>query len=98
MKAVRAHAWCEPSGLRMDEVPDPTPGPGEIGIRIRSASVNFPDILIIRGKYQVQPDLPFVPGFEVAGEVDAVGDGVEGFAVGQRVLAQLAQGGYADGA
>ena len=71
-------AWfCEtltgPEGLVWKEVPTPAPGPGEVRIAIRAASLNFPDILIVQGKYQVKPALPFVPGSEFSGLVEAAG-------------------------
>ena len=75
------HAWlCDnPIGveaLRWKELPTPEPGPGEVRIAIRAASLNFPDLLIVQNKYQFKPPLPFVPGSEFAGIVEAVGDGV----------------------
>ncbi|MBL9096586.1 MAG: NADPH:quinone oxidoreductase family protein [Alphaproteobacteria bacterium] len=63
-----------------------TPGPGEVRVRLRAASVNFPDILMVQGKYQHKPDLPFTPGMEGAGDVVAVGDGVAGFKPGDKVI------------
>jgi NADPH:quinone reductase len=96
MKALVARQWCEPSGLVMEEVDQPEPGQDQIRVRVRSAALNFPDILLIGGKYQVKPALPFSPGLEVAGTVDSVGTGVTGFATGQRVLAQLSLGGFAE--
>ena len=85
-------AWlCEnPVGvdaLQWKELPTPTPGPGEVLIAIEAASLNFPDLLIVQNKYQMKPPLPFVPGTELSGVVTEVGDGVKGFAVGQRVAA-----------
>jgi NADPH2:quinone reductase len=96
MKAIRAHQWCEPQGLVMDEVERPVPGAGEVLIRVRTAALNFPDILLIAGKYQVKPPLPFSPGMEVAGTVEQLGDGVTSFTPGERVLAQLGLGGFAE--
>ena len=72
--------------LRLTEVPDPEPGPGQLVARVLASPANFPDVLMCRGEYQVKPDLPFTPGVELCGEVVALGDGVEGFAVGDRVL------------
>src|SRR3954447_7646081 len=95
MKAIVAHRWCEPNELVLDEVPRPEPGPDEVLIKVRAAALNFPDLLIIGGKYQVKPPLPFSPGFEVAGIVEATGAGAE-FRPGQRVLAQLSIGGFAE--
>ena len=94
------HAWlCEnPIGheaLTWTERPDPMPGPGEVRLRIRAASLNFPDLLIVQYKYQVKPPLPFVPGSEYAGEIEALGEGVTGFKVGDRVAAYGGTGGFA---
>jgi NADPH2:quinone reductase len=83
--------------MRLDDVPDPQAGPGQLLLRVRAAGVNFPDALLCRGQYQVRPPLPFTPGVEICGEVLAVGAGATG-AAGQRVLAQpaLPQGGFAE--
>jgi NADPH2:quinone reductase len=93
-------AWfCEtlsgPEGLVWKEVPTPEPGPGEVRIAIRAASLNFPDILIVQGKYQFKPALPFVPGSEYSGLIDAVGAGVTQFKVGDAVAAMGSTGGFA---
>jgi NADPH2:quinone reductase len=94
------HAWfCEtlsgPDGLVWKEVPTPEPGPGLVRIASRAASLNFPDILIVQGKYQFKPPLPFVPGSEYAGVVDAVGSGVTRVQVGDAVAALGSIGGFA---
>ncbi len=96
MQALICAAYGGPETLALGWLPDPTPGPGEIVIRARAAGVNFADTLLIQGKYQERPPLPFAPGLEVAGEVAALGPGVTGFAVGQRVLAALDAGGFAE--
>jgi NADPH2:quinone reductase len=96
MKAVRAHQWCEPRDLTIDEIDRPTPNAGEVLVKINSASLNFPDILLIAGKYQLKPPLPFVPGLEVAGTIAEFGAGMTGLQRGQRVLAQLGLGGFAE--
>lgn len=96
MKAVVVTAFGEPAGLEVRELPDPVPGPGQVVVRTRAAGVNFPDLLMVQGRYQVRPLLPFSPGFEVAGIVEAVGEGVDRLAPGDRVLALLAWGGYAE--
>jgi NADPH2:quinone reductase len=93
------HAWlCEnPVGvdaLTWKELPTPAPGAGEVLIRIEAASLNFPDLLIVQNKYQMKPPLPFVPGSEYAGVIEAVGDGVRGLAVGQRVACLSGTGGF----
>ncbi len=92
-------AWfCEtlsgPEGLVWKEVPTPEPGPGEVRIAIRAASLNFPDILIVQGKYQFKPPLPFVPGSEYSGLIDAVGAGVTQFKPGDAVAAMGSTGGF----
>lgn len=92
---MRMHAFGEPDALSADEADDPKPGPGQVLIDVRAIGVNFFDILICQGKYQSRPPFPFSPGAEVAGEVLAVGDGVDRVQVGQRVLALLSWGGYA---
>ena len=96
MKAIVARQWCEPRGLVMEEVDRPVPAKGQVLIKVHSAALNFPDILMVAGKYQVKPPLPFSPGFEVAGTIDSVGPGVTGFTPGQRVLAQVSMGGFAE--
>src|SRR5947208_1107376 len=96
MKAMVARAWGEPSSLVYADVTEPTPDPGEVLIDVRAVGCNFPDILIVQGKYQTKPPLPFSPGHEVAGVVRAVGPGVSELAVGQRVFALLKWGGYAE--
>ena len=93
-------AWlCEslsgPEGLVWKELPTPQPAPGEVRIAIRAASLNFPDILIVWGKYQFKPALPFVPGSEYAGVVEALGEGVVNLKVGDAVAAMGSTGGFA---
>ena len=93
------HAWtCETldgvDALRWRETPTPEPKPGEVRIAIKAASLNFPDLLIVQGKYQFKPPLPFVPGSEYAGLVDAVGDGVKHLKIGQPVAAIAGTGGF----
>ncbi|CAN5175869.1 NADPH:quinone oxidoreductase family protein [soil metagenome] len=94
------HAWlCEnPTGvdaLNWKELPTPAPKPGEVLIEIKAASLNFPDLLIVQNKYQMKPPLPFVPGSEYAGVVQAVGDGVSHLKVGQPVACLSGTGGFA---
>ncbi|MDQ1445606.1 MAG: NADPH:quinone reductase [Acidimicrobiaceae bacterium] len=88
MRAWRLHELGEPlEVLRLEEVDGLEPGPGEVAIDVAAAALNFPDILLCRGQYQEKPPLPFTPGVEVAGTIAAVGPGVEGLHVHQRVLA-----------
>lgn len=96
MKAIRAHEWCGPSDLSFDEIEQPQPADGEVLVKVNVAGLNFPDILIISGKYQFKPPLPFSPGFEIAGTVEKIGSGVSRFSQGQRVLAQVSVGGFAE--
>jgi NADPH2:quinone reductase len=86
----------EPAELRVSEIPEPEAGPGALQIEVRAAGCNFFDTLIVQGKYQVKPAFPFTPGGEIAGVVKALGAGVEGFAVGDRVLAGTQIGGFAE--
>ncbi|WP_422061697.1 NADPH:quinone oxidoreductase family protein [Sphingopyxis sp.] len=74
------------AGAGLVDLPVPAPGPGEVRVRVRAAAVNFPDLLMTRGAYQLKPDLPFVSGLEFAGEIDAVGDGVSGWGTGDAVV------------
>ena len=93
------HAWlCEnPIGveaLNWKEIPTPTPQKGQVLVRIEAASLNFPDLLIVQNKYQMKPDLPFVPGSEYAGVIEAVGEGVTELKVGQSVACLSGTGGF----
>jgi len=96
MRAVVCEAWGGPETLTLKSVELRDPAPGEVKIRVRAAGVNFPDVLMIQKKYQVQPELPFTPGSEVAGEVIAVGSGVAAFRPGERVMAYCMLGGFAE--
>jgi NADPH2:quinone reductase len=99
VKAWRVHKIGEPlEALRLDEVPDPQPGPGEVLLRVRAADVNFLDGLMCRGQYQIRPPLPFTPGVELCGEVLALGEGVTGLEPGTRVItpAALPGGAFAE--
>ena len=80
----------------MEEIPQPEPKAGEILVKVNAAALNYPDLLLIAGKYQARPPLPFTPGLEVAGTVEKLGPGVEGFKPGQRVMAQVDVGGFAE--
>ncbi len=93
------HAWlCEnPIGveaLNWKEIPTPAPQKGQVLVRIEAASLNFPDLLIVQNKYQMKPDLPFVPGSEYAGVIEAVGEGVTDLKVGQSVACLSGTGGF----
>lgn len=95
MKAILCKAWGLPDTLVVEELPDVSPGPGQVTIDVQAAGVNFPDVLIIQNKYQFKPELPFTPGSELAGIVRAVGDGVTQAKVGDKVLVFVSQGAFA---
>ncbi|MFP5224821.1 MAG: NADPH:quinone oxidoreductase family protein [Actinomycetota bacterium] len=94
MRAVMCTELGAP--LTVGEVPDPQPQAGQVRVAVKAAGVNFPDTLIVQGKYQFKPDLPFSPGGEVAGVVDAIGPDVQGVKVGDRVIAFTVYGGFAE--
>ena len=96
MKAVLCKSFGEPETLVMEEVPSPTPGPGEVLVDVHASSVNFPDVLMVAGKYQSQPPFPFSPGGELSGVVAAVGQGCERFKPGDRVFGGTGHGGFAE--
>src|SRR5436309_1214988 len=96
MRAGQVRQWCEPEGMEWAEAPVPEPGPGQVRVRNRAAALNFFDILQIQGKYQVKPPFPFTPGAEIAGVVDAVGEGVTGWHPGDKVSALPEGGGFAE--
>ncbi|HEV8615404.1 MAG TPA: NADPH:quinone reductase [Methylomirabilota bacterium] len=95
MKAIRVHKFGGPEMLQLDEVADPKPGPGQVLVRVRAAGVNPVDTYIRTGSYAQLPTLPYVPGGDAAGVVDAVGEGVRRFVRGDRVWT-LRQPGYAE--
>ncbi len=96
MKALVCSEFAPPEQLTLEERPDPQPGKGEVLIDVKAAGVNFPDLLIVAGKYQFKPPLPFVPGAEVAGVVAALGEGVTNFKTGDRVIATTQVGAFAE--
>ena len=94
------HAWIchDPVGvdaLQWEELPTPQPGPGQVLIAVRAASLNFPDLLMVQNLYQIKPPLPYVPGAEFAGVVEALGEGVKHLRVGQSVACLAGTGGFA---
>lgn len=95
MRAWRVAAWGGPDDMVLAEIPRPKPKVGEAIVRVRFAALNFFDALMISGKYQVKPHLPFTPGCEISGEVIAVGEGVD-LAIGARVCGQPDWGAFAD--
>src|SRR3954451_8184935 len=99
MRALRVHELGEPEAvMALQNVPTPHPGKEEVLVYVAAAALNFPDVLMCRGEYQVKPPVPFTPGAEVAGVIDALGEGVTGFAVGDRVLAipNFGNGGFTE--
>lgn len=96
MKALRSHSVGGPETLSLDEVEVPVPGEGEVLVAVKACAINFPDTLIIRDLYQFKPQRPFAPGGEIAGVIEALGEGVQGFKVGDRVMAGLGNGGLAE--
>jgi NADPH2:quinone reductase len=95
-KAVICRELGPPERLRLEALASAQLVPGEIRLAIHAAGINFPDILMAAGEYQLKPDLPFTPGVEAAGEVSEVADGVEGVAVGDRVIVKMRYGAYAN--
>lgn len=96
MKALMSRSPGGPETLAIEERPSPAAGPGELLVRIKACALNYPDVLIIEDKYQFKPPRPFSPGCEFAGLVEAVGDGVEGWAVGDRLIGSAINGGLAE--
>ena len=96
MRAVVCRELAGPDALELAELPVPEPGACGVRIRVRAAGVNFADSLMLTGRYQEKPPLPFTPGLELAGEIEAVGAGVRGLHPGQRVLAVVGHGAFAE--
>lgn len=96
MRAIVCKSWGPVENLVLEDTPAPTPGPGEILFDVKATGVNFADSIMVAGNYQTKPDLPFSPGLEGAGIVAACGEGVTRFKPGDRVMALLAYGGYAE--
>jgi len=96
MRAYQVVEFGPPSALQLKEVDDLVPGEGQIVVDVAAAGINFPDVLVVSGRYQILPPRPFVPGKELTGTVRAIGVGVSGFALGDRVLGQLEHGAFAE--
>lgn len=96
MKAVRIHEFGGADTLRVDDVEKPQAGAGEVLVKTAVAGINYADIMLRSGTYFFKPPLPFTPGFEVAGTIETLGTGVAGLQTGQRVIASLQGGGYAE--
>lgn len=96
MKALVCHKFGPIENLRVEEVSAPVAGPGQLLVAVKAASINFPDALMVQGRYQVKPTLPFTPGAEMAGVVLAAGSGVDSFRPGDRVMATCGMGAFAE--
>ena len=96
MKAVLCKQYGPPESLVIENVPSKPLGKGEVRVALHAAGVNFPDVLIIQGKYQFKPEMPFSPGGEAAGQISEIGEGVTGYRVGDRVIVMCGWGGFAD--
>ena len=96
MRALLSTAPGGPETLALSELPVPVAGRGQLLVRVKACAINYPDVLIIEDKYQFRPERPFAPGGEIAGEIEALGEGVEGWSVGDRVIAMLGHGGLAE--
>jgi NADPH2:quinone reductase len=96
MKAMLCTEFGPPESLKLTELPSRPVGKNQVRVAIHASGVNFPDTLIIQGKYQFKPEMPFAPGHEVAGDIVEVGEGVTQFKKGDRVIAMIGHGGYAD--
>lgn len=96
MKAALVKSYGTPDSIVIEEIASPVPGPGEVKLRLRACGVNFPDVLMVAGKYQFKPEMPFSPGAEMAGDVSELGEGVENIEIGQRMLCMVGHGGMAE--
>lgn len=96
MRAIEIREWTEPERLTVSEVVAPRPGPAQLAIRVHAAALSHSLALLVRGRYQRKPAFPFIPGNTVAGDVSAIGEDVQGWTVGQRVVASLEYGGLAE--
>jgi NADPH:quinone reductase len=96
MRALLSRVPGGPETLELAELPDPAPGPGQVVVAVRACAINYPDVLIIEDKYQFKPPRPFAPGGEIAGVVEAVGEGVTDWAPGDRVIAVIGNGGLVE--
>ena len=96
MRAILTRKLGGPENLTLADIPSPEPGPQQVRVAVHAAGLNFADVLQIKGSYQVKPPLPFTPGIELAGVVDAVGPGATGVKLGDRVMGSLSWGAYAE--
>lgn len=96
MKALLSIAAGGPETLKLTEIADPRPGPGELGVRVLACAINYPDVLMLEDRYQIKPPRPFAPGTEISGAVETIGEGVIGWEPGQRLIAMIGYGGLAE--
>src|SRR5436305_9413651 len=96
MRALICREWGDIGRLKVEDVAAPKPGAGQVLIDVKATAVNYADAIMVAGRYQTRPELPFSPGLETAGVVAAVGDGVRRLKPGDRVMALLAYGGLAE--
>jgi len=96
LKALLSRAPGGPETLELAELPDPVVGPGQLLVTVKACAINYPDVLIIEDKYQFRPERPFAPGGEIAGVIEALGEGVTGWSVGDRIIAMLGHGGLSE--
>jgi NADPH:quinone reductase-like Zn-dependent oxidoreductase len=96
MKAIRTHQTGGPETLTLDEVEIPTPDKGQVLVAVKACAINYPDGLMLRDMYQFKPPRPFSPGGEISGVIEAIGEGVEGYKVGDTVMAGIGNGGLAE--
>lgn len=96
MRAWNCVTWGGPGHLKLGTTPEPECGDGEVEITVKACGINFADLLMISGQFQVRPELPFVPGMEVAGRITRLGPGCEAFSLGQKAAAYVRHGGYAE--
>jgi len=96
MRTIVCHEFGPPASLLVEDIDAPVPGPGDVALDIRAAGVNYVDALLVTGRYQMKPPLPFTPGSDVAGVVAAIGGGVEGWKVGDHAVAMVGLGGFAE--
>jgi NADPH:quinone reductase len=96
MRALLSKVPGGPETLELTELPEPVPGKNELLVRVKACAINYPDVLVIEDKYQFKPGRPFAPGGEIAGVIEALGEGVQGWSEGDRVIAMIRQGGLAE--
>jgi NADPH:quinone reductase-like Zn-dependent oxidoreductase len=96
MRALLSNVPGGPETLRIAELPDPAAGPGQLLVKVKACAINYPDVLIIEDRYQFKPPRPFAPGGEIAGTVEQVGEGVTGWAPGDRLISMMGHGGLAE--